>query len=667
VVDEMFVRTGVPFLGGGASSPRVRPRGSSATIRSAIAWFLVVFLAGSGSAAPEDMSPADPAPPSVDVLPSKQGLEVPNDPYIPGPEPIFEHPFVRPVESQVRWVYEGYKSVQVNVDLGGNNISGDAANEPSIAIDPNNPDRIVIGWRQFDSILSDFRQAGRGYSHDGGLSWIFPGVLQRGEFGSDPVVDSDPQGNFYYYSLQPEREKSRPWGCWLYKSSNGGVTFAPGIYGYGGDKAWMTIDKTSGPSAGNIYIVWSPNAGCCGGNLFTRSLNGGQTFMPPIPVPLNPFTGTITVASDGSVYLCGAADYAGAPVMRSVDARVPVITPTFGLATRAYLGGTTVFGTGPNPGGLLGQIWIATGPPGPQSRNVYVCGSVRPLTGDDPLDVMFAASYNGGTDWATPVRVNDDFRQGPWQWFATMSVAPNGRIDVIWNDTRDDVSVQRSQVYYSNSNSEGRTWSTNVAVSVPFEHHVGYPQQNKLGDYYHMISDNEGTNLAYAATFNGEQDVYFLRIERQLERCVATGEPVVAGLDCNGNGVTDDCDIKRGTSDDKDSNFIPDECESDFDGDGLVDGGDPDIDNDGVMNLRDICDHTPLGYNVLKNGRTFGDLDESCSTDLVDYGLLQACFIEGGPSHDGLFRYCVPNFDADGDKDVDLFDVAEFQLSYTGF
>jgi hypothetical protein len=30
-----------------------------------------------------------------------------------------------------------------------------------------------------------------------------------------------------------------------------------------------------------------------------------------------------------------------------------------------------------------------------------------------------------------------------------------------------------------------------------------------MGDYFHMVSDNNGANLAWAATFNGEQDVYY--------------------------------------------------------------------------------------------------------------------------------------------------------------
>ena len=52
---------------------------------------------------------------------------------------------------------------QVNVNGQGLNIAGDAANEPSIVIDPNAPNRISIGWRQFDSVSSNFRRGGRAY------------------------------------------------------------------------------------------------------------------------------------------------------------------------------------------------------------------------------------------------------------------------------------------------------------------------------------------------------------------------------------------------------------------------------------------------------------------------------------------------------------------------
>src|SRR5215216_5815289 len=71
-----------------------------------------------------------------------------------------------------------FTSYQANVDGNGNNILGDAANEPSIAVDPTDSNKMAIGWRQFNTINSDFRQAGWGYTTDAGIIWTFPGVLQ---------------------------------------------------------------------------------------------------------------------------------------------------------------------------------------------------------------------------------------------------------------------------------------------------------------------------------------------------------------------------------------------------------------------------------------------------------------------------------------------------------
>src|ERR1700731_411694 len=49
----------------------------------------------------------------------------------------------------------GFTSYQVNVNANGQNITGDAANEPSISVDPTNPSKMTIGWRQFDSVSSN--------------------------------------------------------------------------------------------------------------------------------------------------------------------------------------------------------------------------------------------------------------------------------------------------------------------------------------------------------------------------------------------------------------------------------------------------------------------------------------------------------------------------------
>jgi hypothetical protein len=115
-------------------------------------------------------SPADSGGGSTTYAPERM-----NDPYVPGYTPEEHFHDSPPVVSLSRVTRGGFfDSIQVNVSLAGLNIPGDAANEPSIAIDPNNHNRIVIGWRQFDSVKSDFRQAGRAYSSDGGKTWETP-------------------------------------------------------------------------------------------------------------------------------------------------------------------------------------------------------------------------------------------------------------------------------------------------------------------------------------------------------------------------------------------------------------------------------------------------------------------------------------------------------------
>ena len=124
------------------------------------------------------------------------------------PEPLEKYEMIPPariyrLESSPRMIspHAAFISYQVNVDANGNNIVGDAANEPSISVDPTDGNKMAIGWRQFDTITSNFREAGVGYTTDAGITWHFPGPLDNGVFRSDPVTNSDETGRFFYLSL----------------------------------------------------------------------------------------------------------------------------------------------------------------------------------------------------------------------------------------------------------------------------------------------------------------------------------------------------------------------------------------------------------------------------------------------------------------------------------
>jgi len=482
-----------------------------------------------------------------------------------------------------------HRSIQVNVDAAGLNIVGDAANEPSIAIDPTDPNNIVIAWRQFDTVASNFRQAGYAYSHDAGATWTFPGVLQPGQFRSDPVLAASTSGVFYYYSL------SSATSAQLFISKDKGHTWAGPYNGFGGDKEWLTVDTTGGRGDGILHGIWNSEYTCCARQTdYTRSRSAGQSFDGPYATPAKTKWGTVDVGPDGEVYIAGSDLVAGVPpnhqVLRSSNAGDPGQVPYFeGWNSDVSLGGDTRTGGPPNPGGLLGQAWVAADRTSTATRgNVYILASLDP-PGDDPLDVLFVRSTDRGVTWSEPIRINQD-PVGAWQWFGMMSIAPTGRIDVFWNDTRSDPSGTVSEGYYAYSIDAGRTWSAGLAVTPPWDSGVGYPNQNKIGDYYHMISDADGVSIAYAATFQGEQDVYFLR----------------AG-DCDGNGRHDAVDIVARPDADCDRDGVLDVCIGgvlevcddgrDNDCDGLSDCLDPDCagaagcpcDFDGACEAGETC------------------------------------------------------------------------------
>ena len=400
-------------------------------------------------------------------------------------------------------------TVQVNVDENGNNIVGDAANEPSIAVDPTNLNRMAIGWRQFNTIASSFRQAGFGYSIDGGVNWTFPGVIESGVFRSDPVLESDAQGNFYYNSLTNSPE----YQCKVFRSSNGGADWDAGVFAQGGDKQWMTIDNTGGEGDGHIYSQWTSYYSVCAPNFFTRSTDGGDSYEDCVSIPNEPYWGTLAIGPNGELYMGGSTGF-DFQVSRSTNAENNSTQVTWDLVTSVSLDGIVAYGGGPNPGGLLGQTLIAVDTSGESTNgNIYLLCSVERNSNADLADVMFARSTDGGITFSSPIKINDDVSTNNYQWFGTMSVAPNGRIDVIWLDTRDNPGTYLSALYYSNSIDGGLTWSVNERLSEFFDPHLGWPQQNKMGDYFDMISDIQGTFLSWTATFNGEQDVYFSRIK----------------------------------------------------------------------------------------------------------------------------------------------------------
>jgi hypothetical protein len=401
-----------------------------------------------------------------------------------------------------------FTSYQVNVDGNGQNITGDAANEPSITVDPTDRNKMAIGWRQFDSVSSNFRQAGWAFSNNAGVSWTFPGVLESGVFRSDPVLAANDVGNFFYLSLLQNFFDD------MWRSVDSGQSFLRIGPANGGDKQWFAIDNTNSSGHGFQYQFWSTDGNNFNGRQFSRSINGGSTWMNPINLPNTPRWGTLDVDADGNLFIGGVnLNTQQKWSLRSTNAKIVGVTPTF-VAIPVDLGGDIGFSAPINPEGLVGQIFLAADRSGSTTNNnIYMIASVQPYGPNLGSEVMFARSADGGQSYDLPRRINDDpINQNKWHWFGTLSVAPHGRIDAVWLDSRNAANNTDSQLFYSYSLDGGTTWSPNVEVSEPFSPYVGYPNQSKIGDYLTIVSDVAGGNVAYSATFNGEEDIYYVRV-----------------------------------------------------------------------------------------------------------------------------------------------------------
>jgi hypothetical protein len=458
---------------------------------------------------------------SLVALAAASGQTPPRKPRMTEPLEKYDNPpaYIFRIESSPRMIsqFGPFTSFQVNVDVNGDNMLGDAANEPSIAVDPTDLNKMTIGWRQFNSVTSNFRQGGYGYTTDAGTTWTFPGILETNVFRSDPVLGSNETGNFFYLSLR-QTFYDDMWG-----SLTGGQSWTRLTFGdvTGGDKQWFTIDTTNGSGHGFQYQAWSTGGNNWGGRQFSRSTDGGVTWMSPIFIPNCPVWGTLDVDTNGNLFIGGGDFGSQFWCVRSSDAQNPAVTPTFDQTTSVNLGGSVLFGAPINPGGLAGQIFLAVDRSGTATNNyIYMLATVQQFSASNGSDIMFSRSTDGGLTFSAPQRITDDpVNQNKWHWFGTLAVAPNGRIDSVWLDTRNAANNTDSQLFYSWSTDGGATWAPNISVSNSFNPFEGYPNQNKIGDYITIVSDNTGGNVAYSATFNfnasrgqHEEDVYYVRV-----------------------------------------------------------------------------------------------------------------------------------------------------------
>jgi hypothetical protein len=159
---------------------------------------------------------------------------------------------------------------------------------------------------------------------------------------------------------------------------------------------------------------------------------------------------------------------------------------------------------------------------------------------DSEADVFYRQSTDRGETWSDSTVINDDdpdklFYSGIPQ----LSIAPDGRLDVAWFDTRSDPGVTANDVYYAYSADNGSSWSKNIRISdQSINRKIGvYAQNFDLNGPPGIASTDEYALIAWDDTRNFDsvtqgQDIYASAVQfKDLESGTSsTAKYILAGV-----------------------------------------------------------------------------------------------------------------------------------------
>ncbi len=160
----------------------------------------------------------------------------------------------------------------------------------------------------------------------------------------------------------------------------------------------------------------------------------------------------------------------------------------------------------------------------------------EPITQGD-RDVLYRRSLDGGATWSDSAVINDDDPALLYgQYHPNLSVAPDGRLDLVWWDQRDAAGAFGTDVYYAYSADAGVTWSPNQRMTDQLiDRTIGIWTPGTGGDVRQPPGIASSDAMAYVVwddTRNGTQvtqtqDLY--ASSAQFEPLAATGIPQAVG------------------------------------------------------------------------------------------------------------------------------------------
>lgn len=408
-----------------------------------------------------------------------------------------------------------------------------AHNSPSLVSNPRNDGNLVIA----NKIDSPRFSCALHVSFDGGVHWSqTPIPLPAGEepkcYAPDVTFAAD--GTLYLSFVTLRGRANSPNAVWLVRSPDGGQTLSDPIRARGPLKFQVRI--VADPAAPRrLYMTWldAKEVGLFkfsqAGNPIraARSDDGGRTWSNP--VTLNASARLRAVAPSPVVGPAG---------------ELYVLYLDLGDDALDYEGGHRGRGGEPYPGSWKlvmarstdrGATWdeslveeelvpverfVAFTPPFPSlavdRRSGQIYAAFHDGRRGDP-DVYVWTLRPGATAWGPPVQVNDTRPSDKSsQLLPRTSVAPDGRLDVLYYDRRADPRNIMTESSLQSSYDGGRTFLPRLRLSErPFDSRIGYGSERgipDLGSRLGLISTSERalgvwTDTRGGTRVSGKQDL----------------------------------------------------------------------------------------------------------------------------------------------------------------
>jgi hypothetical protein len=352
-------------------------------------------------------------------------------------------------------------------------------NEPTVAVDPRDPDIVVAGSNDYCAVIAnDEPWAGYYRSTDGGRTWadgLVPGYpadpSPEGresplhglcEATGDPTMSFDGEGRLFYGMICLESGSEGGDGEEGERISVAVVTFDEDGARYMGatmiaradedaihDKINLAVDRSTGTFGGTVYAAWVELSGGTGDEfergtiLFARSSDHGRTFSTPIEVSEQGAAvfPDVAVGPDGRVHVSYRA-FTSVFVATSDDGgrsfhRPILVSALSPFDSVSFSGSTQAEDCGDGPyeckSGWTFSRFQSQAAVTADDQGVHVVWNSLWPGGQSKVVVR---SSDDGTRWADPPVTLDDVETGH-QWFPDIASA-DGVITVVFYDSRAD-------------------------------------------------------------------------------------------------------------------------------------------------------------------------------------------------------------------------------------